>query len=154
MDPKENYIILFQKQYGIKYWIFVIETLNSVCLSRGQSDVRPPGQRRRTPTAFLRVSTGDSDMPSSCDMKDEPEFKQLQGNWSFFFVRASQGPFHLRQKTQGPSHIPTAEGKLLLRCLWKVGSPLHSRQGISSQLVTIWGAWSFPWCAVLKLIFI
>ena len=115
------------------------ETLNSVCLSRGQSDVRPPGQRRRTPTAFLRVSTGDSDMPSSCDMKDEPEFKQLQGNWSFF-VRASQGPFHLRQKTQGPSHIPTAEGKLLLRCLWKVGSPLHSRQGISSQLVTIWGA--------------
>ena len=53
------------------------ELLNSVCLSRGQMDVRPPVQMRRTPTAFSRVSTGDSDMPSSCEMKDEPEVKQL-----------------------------------------------------------------------------
>ena len=53
------------------------ETLNSVCLSRGQRDVGPPVQMRRTPTAFSRVSTGDSDMPSSCEMKDEPEFKPL-----------------------------------------------------------------------------
>ena len=50
------------------------ETLNSVCLSRGQRDVRPPVQMRRTPSAFSRDSTGDSDMPSSCEMKDEPEF--------------------------------------------------------------------------------
>ena len=68
-------------------------------------------------------------MPSSCEMKDEPEFKPLQGNRAFFLVRASQGPFHLRQKTQGPFHIPTPEGKLLLRCLWKVGSPLQSKTG-------------------------
>ena len=60
------------------------EALNSVCLSRGQSDVRPPVQMMRTPTAFSRVSTGDSDMPSSCEMKDEPEFKPLQGNRAFF----------------------------------------------------------------------
>ena len=51
------------------------EALNSVCLSSGQRDVRPPVQMRRTPAAFSRVSTGDSDMPSSCEMKDEPEFK-------------------------------------------------------------------------------
>ena len=38
-------------------------------------------------------------------------------------------PFHLTQKTQGPSHIPIPEGKLHLRCLWKVGSPLHSKTG-------------------------
>ena len=50
------------------------ETLNSVCLSRCQSDVRPPVQMRRTSTAFSRVSTGDSDLPSSCEKKDEPEF--------------------------------------------------------------------------------
>ena len=31
--------------------------------------------------------------------------------------RASRGPFHLRQKTQSPSHIPISEGRLLLRCL-------------------------------------
>ena len=53
------------------------EALNSVCLSRYQSDVIPPIQMRWTPTAFSRVSTGDSDMPSSCEMKDEPEFKPL-----------------------------------------------------------------------------
>ena len=68
-------------------------------------------------------------MPSSCEMKDEPEFKPLQGNRDFFGVRASRGPFHLRQKTQGPSHISTAEGKLLLRCLEKPGTPFHSKTG-------------------------
>ena len=60
------------------------ESLNSVCLSRGQRDVRPPVQMRQTPTAFSRVSTGHSDMPSSCEMKNEPEFKPLQGNRIFF----------------------------------------------------------------------
>ena len=60
------------------------EALNSVCLSRGQRDVRPPYQMRRKPMAFSRVSTGDSDMPSFCEMKNEPEFKPLQGNHAFF----------------------------------------------------------------------
>ena len=105
------------------------EALNSVCLSMVQRDLRPPVQMRRKPMAFSRVSTGDSDMPSSCEMKDEPEFKPLQGNRAFFGVRASRGPFHLRQKTQGPSHIPTVEGKLLLRCLWYAGTPLQSKTG-------------------------
>ena len=84
---------------------------------------------RQTLTAFSRVSTGDSDMPSSCEMKNEPEFKPLQGNRDFFCVRASQGPLQLRQKTQGSSQIPTAEGKLLLRSLWNVGLPLQSKTG-------------------------
>ena len=60
------------------------EALNSVCLSRGQIYVRPPFQMSRIPKAFSRVSTGDSDMPSSCEMKDEPKFKPLQGNRAFF----------------------------------------------------------------------
>ena len=60
------------------------EALKSMCLSRGQRDVRPPVQMRRTPTAFSRVSTGYSDMSSSCEMKDEPEFKPLQENRTFF----------------------------------------------------------------------
>ena len=95
----------------------LFEALNSVCLSRCQRDARPPVQMMLTPTAFSKISTGDSDMPSSCEMKDVSEFKPLQGNPAFFSVKASRGPFHLRQKTQGPSHIPIAEGKLLLRCL-------------------------------------
>ena len=60
------------------------EAFNSVCLSSVQRDVRTPVQMRRKPMAFSMVSTGDSDMPSSCEMKDEPEFKPLQGNRAFF----------------------------------------------------------------------
>ena len=84
---------------------------------------------RQRPRAFSKVSTGDSDIPSSCEMKDELAFQPLQENPGFFRVRASRGPFHLRQKTQGPSHMPITEGKLLLRCLWKVGSPLQLKTG-------------------------
>ena len=113
------------------------EAFNSVCLSRGHRDVRPPVQMTLTPMSFSRVSTWDSDMSSSCEIKDEPEFMPLQGNRAFFCVSAFRGPFHLRQKTQGPSHIATAEGKGLLRCLWKVGSPLSQRDGIRSHPGTI-----------------
>ena len=105
------------------------EAPNSTCLSRCQSDVRHPVQRRWGPRDFSRVSKGDPDIPSSCEMKDEPAFKTLQGNPAFFRVRASRCPFHLRQQTQGPSHIPIAEGSLLLRCLWKVDIPLQSKPG-------------------------
>ena len=84
---------------------------------------------RRGPRAFCSVSTVYSDIPSSCEMKDAPAFKSLQGNPSFLRVRDSRGPFHLRQQTQGPSHIPIAERRLLLRCLWKVGLPIESKPG-------------------------
>ena len=60
------------------------EALNSVCLSRYQSDVIPPIQMRQRTMAFSRVSTGESDIPSSCEMKHEPQFKPLQGNPAFF----------------------------------------------------------------------
>ena len=60
------------------------ETLNSVCLSRCQTDMRPPVQMRRRSRAFSRVSTGESDIPSSYEMKDEPAFKPLQGYPAFF----------------------------------------------------------------------
>ena len=42
----------------------LFEALNSVCLSRYQSDVIPPIQMRRRTMAFSSVSTGDSDIPS------------------------------------------------------------------------------------------
>ena len=92
-----------------------LQTLHSESLYRCQSDVRPPVQMRRGHRAFSRDCTGDSNIPSTCEMKDEPTFKRLQGNRAVFAVRASQCTFHLRQQTQGPSHIPIAEGSLLLR---------------------------------------
>ena len=60
------------------------EALNSVQLSKSQMDVRPSVQKRLRTTAFSRVSTGDSDIPSSSEMKDEPAFKALQGEPAFF----------------------------------------------------------------------
>ena len=60
------------------------ETLNSACLSRCQRDVRSPLEMRLGPRAFSMVSTGYSDNPSSCEMKEEPAFKPLQGYLPFF----------------------------------------------------------------------
>ena len=60
------------------------EALNSAHFSRTQMDVRPSVQKRLRTMAFSMVSTGDSDIPSSCEMKDEPAFKALQGKPAFF----------------------------------------------------------------------
>ena len=108
------------------------EALNSACLSRCQRYVRPPVQMRRAPRAFSKISTGDTDIPSSAEMKDEPAFKPMPRYPAFFRVRASRCPFHLRQHTQVPDNTPTAEEGHLSRCLWKVGIPLQSKPG--SQL--------------------
>ena len=84
---------------------------------------------RRGTRVFSSVSKEDSDIPSSCEMKDVPAFKPLQGNPTLFLVRESRYPLHLRQQTQGPYHIPIAEGRLLLSCLWKVGLPVQKNPG-------------------------
>ena len=60
------------------------EALKSVHLSKSQMDVRNTVQNRLRTMAFSRVSTGDSDIPSSCEMKDENAFKALLGKPAFF----------------------------------------------------------------------
>ena len=60
------------------------ETLKSACFSRCQRDVSPSVQMRRQTRAFSRVSIGDSHLPSSYEMKDEPAFKPRQGIPAFF----------------------------------------------------------------------
>ena len=52
-------------------------------------DVSNPVQMRRGPRAFSRDCTEDSAIPLSFEMKDEPAFRPLQGNPTFFRVRAS-----------------------------------------------------------------
>ena len=80
--------------------------------------------------------------------------KPMQGNLDFFLIRASRGPFRLKHKTQGPSHIHIPKGKLLLRCLWKDGLPLHSKTGIQLLSADEWGARVFHPVALLKLKFL
>ena len=69
--------------------------------------------------------------------------RELRQGWPFItrvfsgrLNRAFRGPFHLEQKTQGPSHIHIPEGKLPLNILWKVGLSLQSKTGnlLSSPL--------------------
>ena len=130
------------------------EALNSAGLSSCQSHVRPPVEMRRGPRAFPMLPTRDSDIPSSCKMKDEPAVKPLQGNTVFFRVRASCCPFHLRQHTQGPSSIHLAERSLLLTCLWKVCFPFESKPGnqLSSRDDLPYTELSSSCCAELRVL--
>ena len=68
--------INFQEESGLVTFCS-IELHEPLEVSR---DLRPPVQMRRGTRIFSRVSTEDSDIPSSCEMKDEPAFKPLQGN--------------------------------------------------------------------------
>ena len=123
-------IVVFLSIFTKSQALSPFETMNSAHLSMCQKDVRPSVQKRWRTMIFSRVATGDSVIPSSCEMKYEPAFQPLQGNSAFFCVRASRGPFHLRQKTQRPSRIPISEGRLLLRCLEKLAYLFSRRQGI------------------------
>ena len=60
------------------------EAVNSAHLSMCQKDVRPSVQKTWRTVAFSGVSTGDSVIPSSCQMKYGPAFKPVQGNPAFF----------------------------------------------------------------------
>ena len=60
------------------------EAMNSAHHSMCQKNVRPSVQKWWTTMVFSRVSTGDSVIPSSCEMKYEPAFMPLQGNPTFF----------------------------------------------------------------------
>ena len=57
--------------------------INSAHLVMCQKDVKPSVQKRWRIMAFSRDSTGDSVIPSSCEMKHEPAFKPLQGSPGF-----------------------------------------------------------------------
>ena len=130
------------------------EVLNSVCLSRYQSDVIPPIQMRRRTMAFSRVSTGDSDIPSSSGMKHEPKFKPLQGNPAFFWVR----PLAVHSTWDRKHRFPHTYLLLIENSTWgacgKLAHLFSQTQGISSHLEMICGAWNFLRAAVLKWIFI
>ena len=74
------FLSIFMKSQASSHF----EALNSAHLSKSQMDVRPSVQKRLRTLAFSRVSIGDSDILSSCEMKDEHAFKALQGKPAFF----------------------------------------------------------------------
>ena len=80
----DTVILVFISIFTMSQASSPFEALNSANLSKSQMDVRPSVQKRLRTRAFSRVSTGDSDIPSSCEMKDEPAFKALQGKPAFF----------------------------------------------------------------------
>ena len=80
----DRVILVFLSIFTKSQSLSPFEALNSAQLSRSQMDVRPSVQKRLRTMAFSRVSTGDSVIPSSCEMIYEPAFKPLQGNPAFF----------------------------------------------------------------------
>ena len=79
----DTVILVFLSMFTKSQASSPFEALNSVQLSKSQMDVRPSVQKRLRTKAFPRVSPVDSDSPSSCEMKDEPAFKELQGKPAF-----------------------------------------------------------------------
>ena len=63
-------ILVFLSIFTKSQTSFPFEALNSAHILKSQMDVRPSVQKRFRTMAFSRVSTGDSDIPSSCEMKD------------------------------------------------------------------------------------
>ena len=63
-------ILVFLSVFTKSQALSPFEALNSAHLSMSQMDVRPSVQKSLRTMAFSRVSTGDSDIPSSCEMKD------------------------------------------------------------------------------------
>ena len=77
-------ILVFLSIFTKSQALSPFEALNLAQLSKSQMDVRPSVQRTLRTMTFSRVSTGFSDIPSSCEMKHEPAFKALQGKPAFF----------------------------------------------------------------------
>ena len=69
------------------------EALNSAHLSKSQRDVMPRVQKRLRTMAFSTVSTGDSEIPSSCQMKDGLHLWHCRESQPSF-ESAISGPLH------------------------------------------------------------
>ena len=142
--------INFQEESSlVSFWS--LELHGSLEVSR---DVRPPVQMRRGTRFSSRISTQDSDIPLFCPMKHEPKFKPLHWNQAFFWVRPLVILYTWERKHRAPlSYLLLRENATWGSCE-NLAHLFSQRQGISSHLGTIWGAWRFPRVAVLILIFL
>ena len=77
-------ILVFLSIFTRSQALSPFEEMNLAQLSMCQKHVRPSVQKRWRIMFSSRVSTGDSVIPSYCEMKYEPAFKPLQGKPAFF----------------------------------------------------------------------
>ena len=118
------------------------------------SDVRPPFQMMRGTRVSSRISTQDLDIPSSCQMKDEPAFKALQGNPTLFLSGNLSIHSTWGRKFRVPlTYLLEREGSSSAAGL-KLAFLFNRILGISSLLEMILGAWRFNRVPVLKLVFL
>ena len=130
------------------------EAVNSTCLSRCQRDVRPLFELRWRTRAFCMVSTGDSDILSSCDMNDDHALILFRKIWPSFESGHLGVHFAYTMKHRVPlTYIFLRENSSLGAC-GKLAYPFCRRQGISSHLQTIWSARIFHPVALLKFMFL
>ena len=130
------------------------ETLNSVCLWRGQRDVRPPVQMRQK----LKLSIGSPQGIQTCLHLVIWKMSLNLSHFREIGPSFESGPLGVHSTWSRKHSVPLTSLLLTENSSWGAcGNLAHlftQRQGINSHLGTIWGAWSFPRVAVLKLIFI
>ena len=134
--------------------ISTFEAVNSTWLSSYQSDFRPLFQMRWRPRAFCRVSKVVSDNLSFCDMNDEHAWSLCREIWPSFESGHLGVHFALSIKHRVPLlHIFLRENSSWVAC-GKMDYLFSQREGISSQLQTIWVARIFHRVALLKFMFL
>ena len=130
------------------------EALKSTWLTSCQRDVRLLFEMRWKPRAFCRVSRGDSDILSSCDMNDEHALSVCREVWLSF----KSGHLVVHFAWSINHRVPLTYIFLRANSSWgacgKMAYLFSRRQGISSHLQTIWGARIFHPVALLKLMFL
>ena len=80
------------------------EPLNSAQLLMCQRDVTPSVEKRWRNMALSKVSTRDSVIPSSCEMKDEPAFNHCRESWPSFESGHSGSIRREAENTESLSH--------------------------------------------------
>ena len=97
-------ILVFLSIFTKSQALSPFEALNSAHLLKCQRDVTPSVQKTWRTMAFSRVSTGDSDIPSSCEMKDEPAFMH-RGKAGLLLSQGISGSIPLQaENTESLSH--------------------------------------------------
>ena len=130
------------------------EAVNSTWLQICQRDVGPLFEMRWTPKAFCRVSTGNSDILSSCDMKDEHALSLCREIWPSFESWHLGNHFARNIKHRvSLTYIFLRENASWYAC-GETAYLFSRRQGISSHRQKIRGARIFHPVALLKLMFL